>query len=86
MLVDTKGPRDALRHMLYRKLDAECDRQTTVVGRLLTTLGDDRRGVAKLFLVQRLDVGSTSKTAYLNIRQTNFFTVTAPPLGNSCLH
>jgi len=27
------------------------DRQVTVVGRLLTTLGDDRRAVAKLFLV-----------------------------------
>ena len=35
--------------MLCTKLDAECDRQATVVGRLLTTLGDDRRAVAKLF-------------------------------------
>jgi len=36
------------------KLDTECDRQATVVSRLLTTLGDDRRAVAKLFLIQRL--------------------------------
>jgi len=35
--------------------DAECSRQTTVIGRLLTlTLGDGRRTVAKLFFVQRL--------------------------------
>jgi len=43
--------------VLRTKLDAECNRQATVVGRLLTTLGDDRRAVtavAKLFLVQRL--------------------------------
>ena len=40
--------------MLFTRLDAECDRQATVVGRLLTTVSDDRRAVAKLFLVQRL--------------------------------
>ena len=44
-------PTDALRHTqviiaLCTKLDAECDRQTTVVGRLLTTLGNDQRAVA----------------------------------------
>jgi len=31
--------------VLCTKLDAECDRQATVVGRLLTTLGDDRPAV-----------------------------------------
>ena len=35
--------------VLCTKLDIECDWQTTVVGRLLTTLGNDRRAVAKLF-------------------------------------
>ena len=40
--------------LLCTKLDSECDRQATVVGRLLTTLGDDRRAVEKLFLVRRL--------------------------------
>jgi len=42
VLTDTNGPRDALRHnhCAIKKLDAECDRQATVVGRLLTTLGD----------------------------------------------
>ena len=38
------GPRDALRHTpstiaLYTKVDAECDQQLTVVGRLLTAPG-----------------------------------------------
>ena len=42
--------------MLCTKLGAACDRQATVVGRLLTTLGDDRRAVAKLFSVQRLGI------------------------------
>ena len=36
--------------MLCTKLDPECDRQATVVRRLLTTLGDDRRAVAKLLI------------------------------------
>jgi len=49
---------------LCRKLDAECDRQATVVGRLLTTLGDDRRAVAKLFLVQTLEKSSGGNYAY----------------------
>jgi len=40
--------------VLCTKLDAECDRQATVVGRLLTTLGDDRRAIAILVLVPRL--------------------------------
>ena len=40
--------------VLCTKLDAECDRQATVVGRLLTTLYDDRGSITKLFLVQRL--------------------------------
>jgi len=38
--------------VLCTKPDAECDRQATVVGRLLTALGDDRCAVAKLFFVQ----------------------------------
>jgi len=40
--------------VLCTKLDAECDWQETVVGRLLTTLGDDRHDIMKLFLVHRL--------------------------------
>jgi len=39
--------------VLCTKLDADCDWQATVVGRLLTTLGDDWRAVTKLFLAQR---------------------------------
>jgi len=38
--------------LLCTKLDAKCDRQATVVSRLLTTFGDDRRAVATLFLGQ----------------------------------
>ena len=38
--------------VLCTKLDAECDRRATVVGRPLTTFGDDRRAVAKLILGQ----------------------------------
>jgi len=46
---DTNGPRDGLRytHAVIIVLDAECDRQATVVGRLLTTLGDSRRDITK---------------------------------------
>ena len=33
--------------ILCIKLDAECDRQATIIGRLLTTLADDGRAVAK---------------------------------------
>jgi len=40
--------------VLCTKQDTECDRQVMVVGRLLTTFGDDRCALAKLFLVQRL--------------------------------
>ena len=40
--------------MLCTELEAQLDRQAKVVNRLLTTLGDDRRAVAKLFLVQKL--------------------------------
>jgi len=42
------NPRDALRHIqspiaLYTQLDAQCDQQVTVVGRLVTSLGYVRR-------------------------------------------
>ena len=37
--------------VLCTKLDAECDWQVMVVGRLWTTLGNDRCAVVKLFLV-----------------------------------
>jgi len=50
--------------VLRRKLIAECDRQATVVGRLLTTLGDDRSDVVKLFLVHRLEKTSRGNYAY----------------------
>ena len=50
--------------MLCTKQDTECDRQAMVVGRLLTTLGDDRRAVTKLFLVQRLEKSSRGIYAY----------------------
>ena len=40
--------------VLCTKLDAECDQQATVVSQLLTTNGDDRHVVTKLFLVQKL--------------------------------
>jgi len=50
--------------VLCTKLDTECDRQTTVLGRLLTTLGDDRRAVTKLFLVQRLEKSSRGNYTY----------------------
>jgi len=53
--------------VLCTKLVAECDRQATVVGRLLTTFGDDRRAVAKLFLVQRLEKKSGVVAFYLYI-------------------
>jgi len=36
------------------KLDAACDQQATVHGQLLTTLGNNQRAFAKLFLVHRL--------------------------------
>jgi len=42
--------------VLCTKLDAVCDRQATVVSRLLTTLGDDRHAIAKRFLVQRFGI------------------------------
>jgi len=57
--------------VLCTKLDAECDRQATVVGRLLTTLGDERRAVAKLFSVQRLEKSSRGNYAY-GWRHSNF--------------
>jgi len=50
--------------VLCIKLDAECDRQATVVGRLLTTLGDDRRPAATLFLVQRLGRSSSIRLPF----------------------
>jgi len=50
--------------VLCTKLDAECDRQATVVGLLLTTLGDDEHAVAKLFLFQRLEKSSRGNYAY----------------------
>jgi len=46
--------------------DAECDRQATVVDRLLTALGDDRHAVAKLFSVQRLCKSSRWITLMFN--------------------
>ena len=49
--------------VLCIKLDAECDRQATVVGRLLT-LGDDQREVAKLFLIHRLCKSYKGNYAY----------------------
>ena len=69
VLVDTIGSRDALRHTqssscCAQSCDAECDRQATVVGQLLTTIGDDRRVVAKLFSVQRLEKSSRENYVY----------------------
>jgi len=37
--------------VLCTKLDAECDRQATVVGWLLTTLGNDKHTITKEFLI-----------------------------------
>jgi len=51
--------------MLCTKLDAECDRQAKVVSRLLTTLGDDRRAIAKLILVQRFVKSCGGNYAYV---------------------
>jgi len=48
--------------LLCIKLDAECDRQATVVGRLLTLIGDDRHAIAKVFLVQRMEKTSEKIT------------------------
>jgi len=48
--------------VLCTKLDAECERQATVVSRLLTTLGDDGRTVTKLFSIFR--VGSSGGTTH----------------------
>jgi len=68
--------------VLCTKLHAECDRQATVVGRLLTTLGDDRRAVAKLFLVQRLGKWSRENYAYfLDIRISYLFDKYSPSSG-----
>ena len=39
------------------KLDAECDRQATVVSRLMTTLGDDRRAVVSSRNILSAEVG-----------------------------
>jgi len=44
--------------MLCTKLDTESDQQAMVVGRLLTTLGDDQHAIVKLFLVQMLEKSS----------------------------
>jgi len=44
--------------VLGTKLDALCKSQSTDDRRLLTTLGDDRRAIAELFLVQRLGESS----------------------------
>jgi len=60
--------------VLCTKLDAECDRQATVVGRLLTALGDTRRAIVKLFLVQRLAKSSRWNYAYV-WRYSNFLFV-----------
>jgi len=49
------------------KLDAECDRQATVIGQLLIILGDDWHAVAKLFLVQRLGKTFRKNYTYLNV-------------------
>jgi len=64
------------------KLDAECDRQATVVGRLLTTLGDDRHVVAKLFLAQRLENSCRRNTLMFgDIRISYLFDKYSPTLG-----
>jgi len=43
--------------VLCTKLDDECDRQAAVIGRLLTTLGDDRRGVRRCEIILSSEVG-----------------------------
>jgi len=58
--------------VMCTKLDAECDRQAMVVGRLLTTLGDDECAVAKLFLVQMLQKSCCENYTYVE-RYSNFF-------------
>jgi len=58
-------------HFKRSRYPDERDRQATVVGRLLTTLGDDRRAVARLFSVQRLKKSSRGNYAYV-WRYSNF--------------
>jgi len=49
--------------VLCTKLDAECDRQATIVSRLLTTIGDEH-AIMKIFLVQRLEKSSKGNYTY----------------------
>jgi len=60
-----------------------CDRQATIVGRLLATLGDDRRAVSKLFLVQRLEESSRGNYVYVcgHIRISYLFDKYFPAAG-----
>jgi len=51
--------------VLSTKLDAECDRQVTVISQMSTTLDDDRCAITKLFLIQRLDKSSRGNYAYV---------------------
>jgi len=60
--------------MLCTKLNAECDQQVTVVVRLLTTLGNNRCAITKLFLVQRSQKSSRGNYAYV-WRYSNFIFV-----------
>jgi len=56
---------------LYTKLDAECDHQTTIVGPLLTKLGDDRRALV-IFNDQSLGNRSMQRKVPLFSRYLNF--------------
>jgi len=58
--------------VLCTKLDAECNRQTTVIGRLMTTLGDDQCAVTKLFSVQRLGKSSRENALILGDTQMSY--------------
>ena len=49
-----------------------CDRQATIVGRQSTTIGNDRRAVAKLFLVQRGEKSSKGNFAYFLVQVFHF--------------
>ena len=45
----TRATRRITSRTWYTELDAECDKQSKIVGRLLTTFGDGVRAVAKFF-------------------------------------
>jgi len=61
-------------HRAVHKAGCSCDWQATVIGQMLTTLGNNRHAITKLFLAQRLGKSSGGNSTYF-WRYSNFIFV-----------